>query len=483
MRYSRLLRHPSLAAVFAAVTLALILVRAVRTVDVYWDTLAYHWSYAARAAGICDRDCFALPWIMEGRYDGFPLWLHTLQGLLWRVTGTPGTADLVNITMVLALCLYLKHRFSVPLAWSWLAFLAVPIVQIQLTSTYVDLPVNVAVTLAVTVVLRMLAEPDERQLGDVALALAALALAAGSKYQMVPVAMLVWAAIVVLATRNPARVGLRRRDLAFVALSAAGAVALLPNLVANIVVFGNPVYPVALSVGPFRFAGPESIPINSISDAWVDTPGSLRWLASVMEFDAFRGRPVPWTIDQGDVRQNNPSFRMGGYFVPYVLGLVALVGWSARTASAARWAVAIMVVLTVLCASMPNSHELRYYMFWMLALVSIALALVHAPVFRSEQQAVLRVFGHTLVAIAAASVILITGAAYLKTGGVTLQDLVRGTDAAVARVPEGATLCIRNNDRRAFLYSSAFHPGRHYRTRLLEGDDAAAECTVRLSPD
>ncbi len=478
MPLPRLFPTRSLPALFAAVTLALIVVRAAGTVDAYWDTLAYHWTYAARAAGICARDCFALPAVMDARYDGFPLWLHTLQGWLWRATGTPGMGDLVGIAMLLAVCLYLRVRFAVPLAWSWLAFLAIPLVQVQLTSTYIDLPVNAAVTLALLVLLRMLTRPDGRQLADVA-----LALATGSKYQMVPVALLVWTAIVVLATRDPARVGLRRRDVAFVALSVAGALALLPNLVANLVMFGNPVYPVAIGIGPLHFAGPEAMPVNSIADAWARTPGPLRWLASVTEYDAFRGRPVLWTIDQGDVQQSNPSFRMGGYFVPYVLGLVALVGWSARTVSAARGAVAVLVALTLLCALMPNSHELRYYMFWMLSLVAIALALVHSPAFRSERQPLQRGVGHALVAISAASVILMTGGAYLRTGGVTLQDLVRETDAAVAQIPDGATLCIRNNDRRAFLYSSAFHPGRHYATRVLEGDEAGAACTVRLSLD
>ena len=59
-------------------------------------------------------------------------------------------------------------------------------------------------------------------------------------------------------------------------------------------------------------------------------PQVVRWLASVFEYRAFEGSDIPYTIDQHnlipvgvmpalDLRP--PSFRMGGYFVPLVLGL------------------------------------------------------------------------------------------------------------------------------------------------------------------
>src|SRR5262245_29782765 len=100
-------RIPAIPSLFALATLALIVVRAARTVDIYWDTLGYHWPFAARAAGLCGIDCFAMPWTYENRYSGFPKLWHALQGLLWSVTGTPGFADLLAIAMVILLCLYL----------------------------------------------------------------------------------------------------------------------------------------------------------------------------------------------------------------------------------------------------------------------------------------------------------------------------------------------------------------------------------------
>ncbi|HEV8553887.1 MAG TPA: hypothetical protein VGR65_10975 [Casimicrobiaceae bacterium] len=390
-------------------------------------------------------------------------------------------ADLINIGMLCVLCLYLRYRFAVPLAWAWLAFLAIPEVQIQLTSSYIDVPLNAAVTLALLVVLRMLVEPTADQRADIAIALLMLGIAAGSKYQMVPIALLTWAAIVLLAMRNPSSVKLKGRSIAFLVLSLAGMVVVLPKLLLNAVTFGNPFYPIAVAFGPIRLSGPEAMmQLTSISDAWLSWPGPVRWLASVFEFDAFRGRPLPWTLGQADVLQSSPSFRMGGYFGAYVLGAISLVVWSVWSTRAARYPAAMLTLISVLCAFLPLSHELRYYMFWMLMLVSITLVLVHSPLFVSLEQVNQRRFAHALFAIAATSVILMTGGVYLRPDGPTLQDLLRETESTIARLPDGATLCILNQDRRSFLYSSVFHPSHNYRTHLLWGDEADPECTVRL---
>ena len=465
----------------AATTFGLVLVRAIFTVDPYWDTLQYHWAYAARAAGICDLDCFSMPSGTEARYDGFPLLLHYLQGSLWRLTGTPGTGDLVNIAMIAMLCLYLRHRFAVPLAWSWLAFLAIPEVQIQMTSSYIDVPLNAAATIALLVVLRMLIEPQAKQRVDVIIALLALGLAAGSKFQMVPIALAAWGVIVILATRNPASLGFRRRWTVFVCLGVAGALVLLPHLVQNAIAFHNPFYPIAFNIGPIHFPGPEPEMQNtSISDAWIAWPGPIRWLASVLELDAFRGRPLPWTLGQGDVLQSSPSFRMGGYFCAYVLGAIGVVVWCVRSTRLARLPAALLVAISVLCACLPFSHDLRYYLFWMLTLVSVMLLLVHYAGFATPAQATQRGVAHGLIAIVLATVVLMTGAAYVEPDGVTLDDLVGPTDATIDDLPEGATLCILNSDRRSILYALMFHPPRHYRTRLLWTDEQDPECTVRL---
>lgn len=477
------IRLPGLPTLLALASFALIVVRTLTTVDPYWDTLAYHWPFAARLSGLCDGDCYSLSRTLEQRYEGFPLLLHAVRGFFWRLTGSPATGNLLNVALLLALGGYLKHRFSVPLAWSWLAFIAIPEVQIQLSSSYVDVPTNAAVTLALMVLLRMLVQRDADHRLDVALALAALGFAAQSKFQMIPIALAVWLVITALAMREPSLLRARRSFVVAGVLGLGGAVVLLPKLVLNGVNFGNPFYPVEILLGPIHLPGVESMaPSTSVSDALVDWPAPVRWLASVFEFDAFRARYLPWTVGQGDVSQSSPSFRMGGYFVAYVLGALALIGWGARATSTAKWAAALIIVLSLICAWTPMSHELRYNLFWMLTLGACTMALGHSRVFASSQQAVYRRISHGLVLIAGLSVVLMTGGAYLRVDGPNLADLLQPTHAAVAEVPDGGILCVLNRHPYGFLYASVFHPSRHYQTKSLWADEQA-NCTLRLDID
>ncbi len=259
MQLAYLLRRSPVAVVFALTTFVLIANRAVRTADPYWDTLAYHWPFAARIAGLCDVNCFLMPPSFEYRYEGFPKLWHAIQGLLWRVTGTPTLGDLLSIAMVVVLCLYLNRRFRVPLAWSWLALLAIPEVQIQLTSSYVDLPLNAGVALALMVLLHILVNPAADQRSDLALAVAGLALAANGKPQLVVVSLFVWTIIVLVVSETPSSVHLNRRSSTLLALSLIGGATLLPHFLLNLYTFGNPFYPIAFGIGRFRFPGPEAM--------------------------------------------------------------------------------------------------------------------------------------------------------------------------------------------------------------------------------
>ena len=471
----------SLANVVAVVTFALICVRAVMTVDPYWDTLAYHWPFSARLGGICNADCFTMPTTSEYRYEGFPKLWHWLQGFIWRLTGSPAQADVLGIAMVTLVCGYLKSRFAVPLAWSWLAYLAIPETQIELTSTMIDLPLNAALTIAILVAVRLLVQESTSIRADIAFALTALWLAANSKFQLATVALLFWFCIAALAAIKVSGRSPRQRVLLFIALAIAGSIVLTPKLLWNLYEFGNPFYPITLAIGPLHLPGQEPM-LSSIamSDAIVHWPGPLRWLASVLEFDAFRGRPLLWMLGQGDVPQSSPSFRMGGYFVAYVIGMVMVMIWSARNTRRGRLALVTFAAVTLICAFLPLSFESRYYSFWMLTLVSIVLAVAHSPLFLNAQQPTHRLAAHAVIGIALASVVSMTGAAYLKTDSDSLANLIAPTDRLIAQIPDGATLCVLNRAREAILYSSAFHPNRHYRTKVLWGDEADPACTVRL---
>src|SRR5258708_40243001 len=78
--------------------LACILAAAVTDVSLAWDVWYYHLPFAARIAGIVPADQYAYDAMNQARFDGFPLLGETLQGLLWRVTGRPESANLVALS-------------------------------------------------------------------------------------------------------------------------------------------------------------------------------------------------------------------------------------------------------------------------------------------------------------------------------------------------------------------------------------------------
>ncbi len=467
--------------VLAIATFVLILIRSLSTADANWDTLQYHWPYAARAAGLCDTQCLALGFGLEQRYLSFPMLFHAAFGLLWRVFGTPVAGHAATIAVVVALCAYLWRRFCVPLAWSWLALLAIPLVQIHLSSSYVDLAANAALTIGILALMRIAMTGDPAPTMDVVVAWAALGLAAGAKLLLIPLAALVWAAIVVAVTHARWRRDGRIPWTYASVLAAIGIVTILPQLAYNTWHFHNPFYPVAMRVASVTLPGIESLKeiqkTISVSTQWIEFPRWIRWVASVFEFDAFRGRGMPWTVDQADVLRSNPSYRMGGYFCVYVLGLIVILLCRARERGT-RPMLGIFIVATVICAFLPNSHELRYYQFWMLTLASIVLVLAFSPVPDTATaaavaaQAETRKAARALVLLALAGVMLMTGARYVVFAGTSLDQLVSPTDAVVNAMPPGSTLCFANQHRYAILYSRLFHPGSSIHVRSIDGASA-----------
>jgi hypothetical protein len=483
--------------VLAALVFVQVAIRASVIVDLYWDTLAYHWPFAARAAGLCDTDCLALDGATARFYDAFPTLYHHAFGLLWRAFGTPAAGHWLSIAALASLCLYLWKRFDIPLAWSWLGFVAIPIVQIHLSASYADLTGNALLTIVIFVVLRVLMSREPPAAWEWGVALMALAISAGTKLQFIPLAVLAW---LVLCVVSAWAWRLRNGSLPWryvLALVPLGLIATLPQAAHNLITYGNPLYPMA-----FRFAGihfPGMLTVKgvqegmSVAEPWLKYPAPLRWLASVLEFGALSGRPEVWSVDQADVPRTSLAFRMGGYCVVYVLGLLALAAsrMGDRRMAPLAW---LFVALTLLCMVLPNSHELRYYQFWMLALVAGVLALVHSPLFAvsasapglrapdSQGAPPMRLIAHAFILIVLTSVILVTGAHYLMTKSPRAPRVAQYTDAVVDALPPGATLCIANRDRSAIFYTRLFHPRSSAKVRVLREGESRAGCDRVVTP-
>ena len=497
--------HRGVVAALGWSLVVLVTLRAILTIDPYFDTFAYHLPFAGRLAGVCDDACFRMTDYGEALYAGFPKLFHRLQALFWRVTGAPQALDLLTVAALLLYALFLRRSFAVPAGWTVLALMAVPLIQIHASSSYIDLPLNLAaaaVILAFLILARAPERFDARRLGG---AFACLVLMANSKPQLQAVAgvlgIALFAACAILMLRGQ-RVGLfaPRRTIGWVGMIAVFALAgtlVAASAIANAVQFANPFYPIEIPAlglaGPMRALGPGW---DSLAASWAAVPAPVRWLASVLEIEAYGYRELPWTFDQAYCvsaaswqacwRQPGLSFRMGGYFVPYVLFLLAFLVWQcgAFTPAARRSLLWTLALVTLLTAALPHAHELRYYSFWMIVLASLCLIAVFDPQVQRpgcDTGAHARLLGAGCT-LALVSVVLLTSGRYLTPAGPSLAALINtlGIERRIAAVADGAVLCVAEEWAPfAYLFSPVFHPGRSYAVRNGTGSQA---CTMVEAP-
>lgn len=468
----------------AGILLALV-IRAALTFDPSWDAVAYHYPFAARLAGICGLDCLQMTPDLERFYTAFPVAIQFLQGWLWRLTGVPEATNFVSLGSLFVLVGYLAVHWRVAWYWAVIGLTAIPMVQVLATSGYIDLTTNVLATIGLLTVAELLFRPERVHLGVQALFALSMLLLGNAKTQMMPVALALTAAFVVLMTctsshRTPRTFDLRRP---LEGLTLAIALLLLVNATAlrNLVEFGNPYYPVKVSLlGHQLFPGfLPPLAGNSSPDYLADAPQPLRWLLSILEFSAFDQRAMPYSVGQGDVPQSTRSFRMGGYFAAYVLAAVGFLAIAlTQLGRTGRLLGGYFLVLTVATALMPASHELRYYLFWALFLVSLLLIVYASPTFESQSSPELSLAWRWVMLSCFVAVTMLTGAHFLRLGLYSdAADFIakNGFESVVEKLKDGQTVCVAEA-RFAILHSRAYHPDRAF--KVVQGDDPS--CDTRI---
>jgi hypothetical protein len=453
-------RAATLALQILAAALSLsILAAAWHDVSTAWDVWYYHLPFAARLAGVVPAEAYAFHARNQGNFDGFPLLGELLQGLLWRVTGRPECANLVAAGSVAFFVWRLHRDHRVPPHLAALGLLAIPLVQLHASACYVDLPANLAASLLVLAVIRLHAAPEPPSALAPLYLLGLAGVAANMRFQLHPVVAL---ALVVAAPRLlPPLFRGPRLHLALVAVA-------LPlaffSPLKNLVVHHNPYYPMRLSVAGLALPGRED-PYSSAPAYLEHAPRALRWLYSVLEIGI---RPLTerrrWTIDQW-MPAGSDGERMGGFFGAYVVFHVALLGWLAardRTSPVARRSALAFAGLTVVTAVLPQSHELRYYLYWMIVLVALNLSLVCARPDADRRAPALG----AACALALGVVLAVTRAGYAYPSGSTFAEIVAAkVDAGVlGRVREGDRVCL-SKEPWTFLYAAPFHAPRRYSVR------------------
>jgi hypothetical protein len=492
VRIATAVQHLRFQHAIAFVAISLLAYRAGTTLDPSWDSIAYHTPFAARLWGICDEACFRMASNLEVAFQSFPKADEYLQGLLWRLTGVPEATNFIGLIFLVGFILYIARFFRIDWGWATISLLAVPMIQIHATTSYTDLAPNIAATIGILTVLLLLIYPERVGLLVLGLFAVSMIFLGNARLQLTPIATLLIVIVTVILMQKSRsdedmEICLPGPRLIFV-LGALLMVLTLGNPIKNLIVFGSPFYPVEIKVGGHViFFGPWTANAgNSVSDQLHSAPPSLRWLLSILDFRAFDGRFAPYTYDQGDVDQSLWSFRMGGYSVWSVLFSLSFLIWFLvqPSRSSVTFKIAITAIVsanTVSVIFMPASHELRYYMYWIISLLSINL-IIYCNVDENRFEvnpAISTAFKMTSLVLFIA-IGSITGFGYFTSGPSAkntitdrhIQERVDGTDGPHAIICAPMPV--------AFLYSEAFQPARSADSAyqvLQEPPDDLRKCT------
>lgn len=454
--------------VIAAVAFGLLIVRAAIFADASWDTLAYHLPFSALRAGLVTPESFVMPEKLQVSYQGFPAAIYYLKGFLWRLTGRPETSQVLNVASLGLLLAYARARLGVALEWLAIGLLAIPLIQIGATTNMTDVPANVGMAILFLSAYRLVTRPAETTELDLAWLLAGSFIASGAKPQSMVVGLLLVAGYVGLFLLLRRRVfenqrAARDKWASIVLLAASVAAASYPAII-DLVRFGNPMYPMSVKIAGHQLPGVFT-PENWGDPAYLShLPQQLRWLLSVLELRAFDFRPIAYTVDQGGVPHGAASARIGGYFAPLVAASALAVIFALRRTKdreRARGGL-LFLALTIVISSLPGSNELRYYSFWAISLVVIAISLLQSSagdavasgVWLSYRAALLVSFG---------AVTLLTGANYFNWIGPSYRELAESypRQRTLQVIGGKASYCYLGDWRPAIFDSPAFASPDH----------------------
>jgi hypothetical protein len=446
--------------------LASIIRKAWLDLDTAWDSLAYHLPFAGLHAGILSAGEYRLSRFMTGRYHGFPPLPELIEGALWRATSHIQAANLIGLAGLLPLIGMLKKVFRVPLTYSLVALLSIPVVLIQSTSSYIDLFSNCWMASMLLLILAAILYPERFSTTRLIGVFACFAVVFNSKLQLEPVALAALGVFLVLLWISRRRYALLSFFLENggmwhkLGLSAALAILLaiaFANPVKNWIEFHDPLYPLPM-VG-----GKVTVPtdVDAKPDYLARSSQGFRWLLSTVEYKSFEGRRPLWTNGQGDVTVDSPALFMGGNFGALVLFNILWLGFlQSKVKRSLGWAPCwFMGALTVVTAFLPASPQSRYYMYWIICLVLLNLVLIVNSLSgeRAGDARILYVGGMASFLV---FVLCATDFVYIHRNGTTMKEMAQKVEKRLvdAHLREGETVCMANINPFALLFAPEFHP-------------------------
>ena len=357
-----------------------IFLKAIIDFDTNYDIGWYQLPFSARIWDIVPKESFIADDSIEYRYEGFPLLANFLQGFLWKVTGRVQATNLVGFLSLIIYFFFLRTYFNIPLYLSAIALFAVPAVLTHATTSFVDLPGNIGVSILVMMTYLFFRHNKLPTSKELFVAFLGAAVAANTKPLLQPLVFLIVCVVfirLIWLYFKQSKIA-RQQLFKIVPIAIIASILIFATPVKNIALYGNPFYPIKVEIA--------GIILNHKLDPKAYNEGNRpqKWLRSILEI-----KTPSWSADQWNRNDDRYMDRGGGFFGIYVIfNLLLLVGFfiweqlqnkklpKIERSSAATIALVTAILMSLVPANFPQSHELRYFMFWMISLISLNLYLI-----------------------------------------------------------------------------------------------------------
>lgn len=335
-----------------------IFIKALKQFSISWDFIVYHLPFAMMHY---DMTSFKPLESLMPVYDAFPPLAHLVQGGLIKMTGSFTSPNLVSFVGLIVVVSIIKVcRLTLNQSVFWGLCLSVPMFAIHLSDGYIDLFTG---SMVCSNFIALAAFRNSSSVKNGLLFIFTMALAMWSKYQAWPfmaINLCVFSANVLFCR------GLSRNKTILLILL--GAVSFSNWPVRNFVKFGNPTHPIRPPVIA-KYLNIEQG--TKAEENKVQQPRELleksyayRLFYSIFELSRLSYSGFYYSLDQGfpDTTSNH-HFRLGGWSGAYSVFLLLSLLIIAILNSKMRVEIAIFSSYFFLLCFIPQSHELRYWLF------------------------------------------------------------------------------------------------------------------------
>ena len=355
-----------------------------------WDSWAYHFPFSAQLLNINNYgQSFVLEKYLQSRYEGFPLIAEFLQGIIWIITSSLSSTALLN-SISLCLFIWCAHRFvKANLTILVFGILSIPMIAIHATSTYIDLFFGIGIAfqyLFALIIYKEIGRIDSvtpLKIWGWCYVFSAFVL--GNTKMWGPILSLAISAFlffsIVFNQKIRANKNILRNTIFVLGIAC---ILSCSTLIKNTLVHSNPIYPIAFKVPILN------LQLNGPEIEYKNTPGyaeqygvfsrPIYFLTSITEYDwTIRGITPYYNVDMGSFEKpkNYSAARTGGWWglniVISISLLAALCLLSKATKSNGHrisfFPLTLFIFITGITSFMPQSHELRYFLYWPIVLL------------------------------------------------------------------------------------------------------------------